>query len=405
MSAHWRCPVLVAAVLAAGVLIAGCAGADGTPAASERSGSSATPLPSPSGLPLTVSDMAMVATTADGAPADRGVTSYFKASTDGTKVSFNSYANNLAPNGNDQSQIFLKDLTSGAITRVSDFGGKPSVEGVYSFDMSANAETFAFVTDQDNVVGGRDAVFARKLKTGATSVIPAPASLVYLSADGTKLAFDSWAEDVVPGDSNDIDDVFVKDLVTGTIVRVSTAPDGDQAERDPKAVHEEDGTPLPVTELNSISDDGSKVFFRSSAGNLVPGDRNHEYDYFVKDIASGAISKIDGRGCDADSPGLPKCGAVTYDRRYATVEYRNPGDWISGPRPTGPIVVVYDVGRNRRTVIASHPDADYRPQVRMSEDGTRVFFTWEEALVPEDTDKSAKHDDEGEDLYTARLSN
>lgn len=357
------------------------------------------------GAPLKVTDMAMVLTTADGTPADRGVISGFTVSADGTKVSFNSYANNLAPHGNDQSQIFLKDLTTGAITRVSDFGGKPSVEGVNFFDMSANAEVFAFVGDEDNVAGGRAAVFVRNLATGAITVVPTPAGILDLSADGTKLAFETWMSDVVPGDTNDIDDVFVKDLVTGAITRVSTAADGAQAERDPKTVHEEDGTALPVTELHSISDDGSKVFFRSSAGNLVPGDRNHEYDHYVKDLASGAISKIDGAGCDADTPGVPRCGPVTSDRRHVTVEYRNPGDWMAGPRPTGPSIVVHDVGGSRRTVIASHPDADYGPQARMSEDGTRVFFTWEEALVSEDTDESGKHDHEGEDLYTARLSN
>ena len=41
------------------------------------------------------------------------------------------------------------------------------------------------------------------------------------SADGRFVAFTSLASDLVPGDDNGVDDVFVRDLLTGVIELVS----------------------------------------------------------------------------------------------------------------------------------------------------------------------------------------
>src|SRR5262245_17209045 len=49
-----------------------------------------------------------------------------------------------------------------------------------------------------------------------------------LSWDGRFVAFDSKATDLVPGDTNGKQDVFVRDRVGGQTVRVSVASDGTQ---------------------------------------------------------------------------------------------------------------------------------------------------------------------------------
>src|SRR5439155_2739827 len=48
------------------------------------------------------------------------------------------------------------------------------------------------------------------------------------SADGRFVAFESSASNLVAGDTNDADDVFVHDRQTGTTERVSVASDGTQ---------------------------------------------------------------------------------------------------------------------------------------------------------------------------------
>src|SRR5258707_10872478 len=80
------------------------------------------------------------------------------------------------------------------------------------------------------------------------------------SPDGSKIAFISIATNLVAGDTNSTYDIFVKDLASGAITRVSTAADGTQANS--------------FSELPVFSPDGSKIAFASGASNLVAGDTN-----------------------------------------------------------------------------------------------------------------------------------
>lgn len=105
-----------------------------------------------------------------------------------------------------------------------------------------------------------------------------------ISDNGRYVVFFSAASNLVPGDTNGKIDVFVFDLETQIMERVSTASNGEQANNNPK-----DGT------LADISDDGRFVVFESPATNLVKNDTNnfcedwdtHEIiscpDVFVKD--------------------------------------------------------------------------------------------------------------------------
>ncbi|MBK6756490.1 MAG: hypothetical protein IPG70_02085 [Moraxellaceae bacterium] len=47
-----------------------------------------------------------------------------------------------------------------------------------------------------------------------------------ISADGTKVLFNSDAGNIVAGDTNYSTDAFIKDLKTGEIIRVSTDSTG-----------------------------------------------------------------------------------------------------------------------------------------------------------------------------------
>ncbi|MCP3403703.1 VCBS domain-containing protein [Bradyrhizobium sp. CCGB20] len=176
-----------------------------------------------------------VSTGATGSQAD-GQSHQPLLSPDGTKVVFESYADNLVPGDtNGAPDIFVKDLTTGAITLVS--------------------------TNASGVQGD------------GWSYQPV------FSSDGTKLAFVSGADNLVPGDTNQAWDVFVKDLTSGAITLVSTSASGAQA----------DG----FQSTNPIfSPDGTKVAFYSDADNLVPGDTDHLRDIFVKDLITGAITLV-----------------------------------------------------------------------------------------------------------------
>lgn len=91
-----------------------------------------------------------------------------------------------------------------------------------------------------------------------------------LSTGGRFVAFRSSASNLVSGDSNGKDDVFVRDLLAATTVRVSISSAGAQSTGD--------------SDQPSISADGRFVAFRSAAANLVTGDTNGQPDVFVRDL-------------------------------------------------------------------------------------------------------------------------
>jgi Tol biopolymer transport system component len=93
-----------------------------------------------------------------------------------------------------------------------------------------------------------------------------------ISADGRFVAFNSYASNLVPGDTNDATDIFVRDTLTNTTLRVSVDAVGNQ-------VNSECYNP-------SISADGRRIAFDSEASNLVPGDTNETRDIFVSDIGN-----------------------------------------------------------------------------------------------------------------------
>ncbi|MBD0342299.1 MAG: PD40 domain-containing protein, partial [Microcoleus sp. Co-bin12] len=79
-----------------------------------------------------------------------------------------------------------------------------------------------------------------------------------ISADGRFVAFSSGASNIVPGDTNNTFDIFVRDRLTNTTTLVSFDSAGNQR-------NSESYTP-------SISADGRFVAFSSDASNTVPDD-------------------------------------------------------------------------------------------------------------------------------------
>ena len=99
-----------------------------------------------------------------------------------------------------------------------------------------------------------------------------------VSSDGRYLAFHSAATNLVPDDTNEIPDVFVRDHQTGTTERVSVSTAGEEADGesyDPR-----------------ISDNGQFVVFESFASNLVDDDTNSAPDIFVHDRTTGTTERV-----------------------------------------------------------------------------------------------------------------
>jgi len=170
--------------------------------------------------------------------------------------------------------------------------------------LSADGRIVAFSSDAPNLVPGdtnavRD-IFVRDRTSGTTERISVASDGTQgngeswypaISADGRFVVFRSFASNLVPDDTNGVYDIFVHDRTTGETERVSVAADGSQADGE--------GRQRPA-----ISADGRLVVFRSIASNLVPDDTNGHEDVFVYDREVGTVERVSvaSDGTQGDGP-------------------------------------------------------------------------------------------------------
>jgi Tol biopolymer transport system component len=129
-----------------------------------------------------------------------------------------------------------------------------------------------------------------------------PSIVTAMSANGRYVAFHSSATNLVDGDTNGVDDVFVHDRVLRATVRVSVSSAGAEA----------DG---PSRDAR-LSADGRFVVFTSEATNLAPGDRNEAPDVFVHDREDGTTERASLAPGGGESPLGGRSGRPSADGRY-----------------------------------------------------------------------------------------
>ncbi len=255
---------------------------------------------------LVAGTTALVSVGTDGGPAHAQADQLYvmAISGDGRYVAFTSVATNLvAGGGGDRTDVFVRDMQSGTTTLESrGRGGKAPNGASFNAALSADGRWLAFDSDASNLVLGDDNgqtdVFLRDRQAGTTVLVSVPQGggqgngLSFspsVSDDGSLVAFESQATNMVAGDSNNTDDVFVRDLKAGKTERVSVAGNGAQADQ---------GGVWP-----SISGDGSRIAFTSEATNLVPGDTNGRFDIFVRDRAAGTTTRASVRSSGKQGSG------------------------------------------------------------------------------------------------------
>ena len=194
-------------------------------------------------------------------------------SADGRFVVFVSQARNLVATDNRAPllQVYRRALASGVteLVSVSTNGTGGANEGAYAPAVSSDGRFVAFESVAGNLVAndtnGVNDVFVRDMNSGATLLVSVstngirsgngPSRSPQISADGRYAGFESRASDLVTGDTNTLDDIFVRDLVAGTSLLISPAP-----------------VIYPHTRGNSsspfLSADGRVVAFENTRSNL-----------------------------------------------------------------------------------------------------------------------------------------
>lgn len=213
-------------------------------------------------------------------------------SADGRFVAFDSHAGNLVANDtnpNGQNDIFVHDRLTGITELVSvDSAGNQGFNFSFFASISADGRFVAFDSASQLAVGdtnGAVDVFVHDRLTGETELVSVDSAGTQgngnrpkISADGRFVAFESFASNLVAGDTNGDWDVFVHDRLTGVTERVSVDSAGNQGNN--------------FSFRPSISADGRFVAFDSRANNLATGDTNGRDDVFVRDRQNGVTELV-----------------------------------------------------------------------------------------------------------------
>ncbi|MBK7874510.1 MAG: PD40 domain-containing protein [Planctomycetes bacterium] len=311
-------------------------------------------------------------------------------SADGRWVAFDSYADDLVPSDaldtNGQRDVFLHDLRHGRTILVSRTpSGRSGAGASRAPSLSADGRFVAFESFASDLVtgdtNGKLDVFVFD-RVARTTVLASRAwnqtlghgasSSPRISADGRWVAFTCAADDLVNDDDNAVADVFVRDLLSNTTRRASLAFDGAQA--------------IDASAVDALSADGRYVVFSSAAWNLVASDENGASDVFVRDLVLGT-TVLASRGANGSQGNAgSQHASISADGRY--VAFQSAATNLVAELPLAPFDVYVrdlELGTTVRASVATDGTnangACDRPC--LSADGrTVVFEGWASSLVP-----------------------
>jgi hypothetical protein len=304
-------------------------------------------------------------------------------SANGGAVAFESWATNLVADDTDSVRdVFVWSADTGKVQQVSSglAGATPDGDS-YAPSLSSNGSIVAFASTATDLAAGdtnvASDVFVRQLASGAT-VRASTASdgsqaddvswFPLLTGDGARVFFDSYADNLVTGDTNQASDIFEKILSSGATVRVSTTASNGQADN--------------TSYLRDTTPDGRYVLFDSWADNLVNGDANGTSDVFVKDLTSGKLTLVSQSSSGEQGNGASRAGWISDDGRFVVFQSQATS---FGPDDAAGVTHVYVkdlvTGKLRevsRTIVGASLTSDATVS-GLSGDGRFIAFTSSQA--------------------------
>jgi Tol biopolymer transport system component len=281
----------------------------------------------------------------DSAKVEGNHTSFMPSiSGDGRFVAFTSFADNLiAGDTNEFEDVFVHDRQTGLTECVSiDPGGAPGSGESGQASLSGDGRYVAFTSYADDLVFGDTSpfmdVFVHDRQSGTTQRVNLDSSGAQangggiwpsISRDGRHVTFTSPADNLVAGDTNGADDVFVRDLQSGVTERVSVDSAGVQGNAGSQG--------------SALSADGRWVAFTSLADNLVSGDTNATYDAFVHDRQSGTTERVSLNSRGAQGNGSSSAASLSADGRFVAFE-SSATNLVSGDTNSAQDIFVHERG-------------------------------------------------------------
>ena len=237
----------------------------------------------------------------------------------------------MAGDRNDVSDVFGRESSDAGLLLLSEaFPGQESVTGagrswLASRSVSVDGRFVVFVSEAEDLVPNDDNgvadVFVRDLETGATVLLSAnlegtgsgngASANPSISADGRKVAFASYANDLVSNDGNDHEDVYVRDWMAGTTVLASVSTNGT-------------GTIPRVQTLPVLSPDGRYLAFRSRSTELVEEPLVYTINLYVRDLET-ETTRLITRNLPGTALSIPLFSGAVFPAREDSDDLRGPG--------------------------------------------------------------------------------
>jgi Tol biopolymer transport system component len=283
---------------------------------------------------------------------------------------------------------------AGTTTRVSVSSGGQQANGDSEWaNLSANGRFVVFESRAYNLVptdtNGVEDIFVHDRQTGITTIASIASNGTLgnarsgysgfgpaISADGRYVVFDSDADTLVPGDTNNSSDTFLRDNLLGLTERVSIANDGSQGNYGSGGSY-------------AASPDGRYVAFDSYSSNLVAGDTNGVHDSFVRDrlLNTTVRASVNSAGVEGNSYSFG--AAISGDGRYVAF-HSEATNLVTGDTNGQIDVFVRDLQTNttvRASVNSTGAQGNNRSTGEVfSPDGRYlVFVSAASTLVPNDT--------------------
>jgi hypothetical protein len=318
---------------------------------------------------------------------------YPSISGSGRYVVFETGSGNLVPGDtNAESDVFVRDRKTGKTERVSvRSNGKQANSWSGYASISANGRFVSFTSEATNLVrgdtNGVQDIFVHDRRTDRTTRISVnsrgregndDSSSSDISATGRYVIFTSVATNIVRNDNNGYEDLFVHDRVTGTTRLVSVRSNGTQA-----------NASVGNIDPGSISADGRFITFGSTASNLVKDDDNAVADVFVRDRVAGKTTRVSVSSADDEANGASRDPSISGDGKY--VAFSSDATNLFGADGNGDQdIFVHNRKRGttrRISVSSASEEADaYSSYASISADGRYVAFdSFAENLIADDT--------------------
>jgi Tol biopolymer transport system component len=210
-------------------------------------------------------------------------------SDDGSLVAYSSDATNLvAGDTNNKGDCFVtRRATPAAVTRVSVGNAGQQLDDMsYRCQVTSTGSAVVFASFASNALGTAMAkgqrIYVRNMSANTTQIVskqlngaPALASRPDISSDGRCVTFQTSANGLVAGDTDNTDDVFLYTMPNGPMRIMSVDRAGGQVA----------GASTRIV----VNADCSRVAFVSNSNQLVPEDKNGTRDVFERDLRSGSI--------------------------------------------------------------------------------------------------------------------